>query len=195
MKNIFSQLNRKLPELTDNLAVIGTGASFLGMIVALTAHLGFSLQLTMTVLSVSIGLLAGIFSMYLAAFGRKILHTNRVFLSYSHDALSTASKIATELRNAGAKIWLDIENIQPGDDIRREIRDAIGKSDSMVVIITQPYNSDYLHYELRVGSELGKKIIPVIVEGEVPKEIKNIKYIDFTSDQEKALKEIVDATI
>jgi hypothetical protein len=60
-----------------------------------------------------------------------------VFLSYVHSDKSRVREIATDLRIAGLDVWLDEDELLPGQDIHKKIEEAIKRSDAMLVFVSK----------------------------------------------------------
>lgn len=179
--------------ITDLLAIVGGLASFISLVIAITSWLGVSLELTISIISVIVSFVVGMYSMYVAKVARKLPRSKRVFLSYSHQANPIAYLIADKLKDAGAKVWLDAEQLQLGEPIEPAIEKAIGESDTFIVLVSG-LQSPNLKYELDIAYMKGKRIIPVIIEDtEVPVDLQKLRYIDLTKDKEIGIQHLVDA--
>ena len=184
---------RYASNLREILAIVGSLGSFLGLIVAITVWLGISRELTLSLISVIIAVLGGIYSMSVARFAKRLPRARRVFLSYSHEANPVANNIATKLRDAGVKVWLDIEQLQLGEPIEAAIRHAIRDADTVIILLPQS-ESPNMEYELKIANEERKRIIPVVVENTpLPLGLGNLKYVDLRSSPEKGIQELVNA--
>ena len=182
--------------LTEILSILGAVISCAGLVLALIFSLGLSAKLSVAVLTIAAGFLAGAFSMYLARTARKLPRARRVFVSYSHDDSSTADEVVNELRRAGAKVWVDTEHIRPGETISHAIEKAIDDADTAVMLLSRTPSLHILS-ELRLAQEKEVKVIPVILENldskELPPDIKNLGYIDFRGDKKIGLQKLVEA--
>jgi len=132
--------------------------------------------------------------MYLARTARKLPRARRVFLSYSHDDSSTADEVVNELRKAGAKVWVDTEQLRPGETTTHAIDKAINDADTAVLLLSR-MPSPHVLSELRLAQEKEVKIILVILENldsrELPPDIQNLGYIDFRRDKKIGLQKLV----
>ena len=74
-----------------------------------------------------------------------------VFLSYSRDDQEAAVRLAAELRRLGAEVWLDIDNLLPGDSWKSAVSDAIERSDYFVALlsVSSVGRRGYVQRELR----------------------------------------------
>lgn len=92
-----------------------------------------------------------------------------VFISYAHEDRGLATKFADSLREQGCSPWLDIWNLRPGDDWKDEIQEALGRSKSIVVLLTpNSVRSPWVNRELnRLADEHGgseaARFLPVVI--------------------------------
>ena len=84
-------------------------------------------------------------------------------------------------------VWLDTENLQPGQNWQYEIRKAILKSEVVVVCLSQKFNKQqgYRHEELKIALEKAKMlydqvfIIPVRLEKcDLPEYLRHLHRVD-----------------
>ncbi len=61
----------------------------------------------------------------------------KVFISHCWKNKTTAQKIADEIKAAGADLWLDANNLLPGEPIQETIDDVLEKIDVVVLIWTK----------------------------------------------------------
>lgn len=127
--------------------------------------------------------------------------TGHIFLSYCSTDLRFALQIATDLKNAGVKVWMDRLDIKPGDDWRKTLEEAVDKSVGMIPIITPKYTqSKYCQRELARADRLNLPIVPLLLkslgDSEWPMEIERAQYIDFTEwPSEEAYREHKDRLV
>jgi predicted nucleotide-binding protein len=185
----------RVNRLTEVLSILGAVASFAVLVLTLIFSLGLSAKLSIAVLAIAAGFLAGTFSMYLARTARKLPRARRVFLSYSHNDSSTADEVVNELRKAGAKVWVDTEQLRPGETITHAIEKAINDADTAVLLLSRT-PSPHVLSELRHAQEKEVKVIPVILENldsrDLPPDIQNLGYIDFRRDKKIGLQKLVE---
>jgi hypothetical protein len=84
----------------------------------------------------------------------------RVFLSYSSRDEKLVASIARELKKLNVSTFKP-SNLRAGADTRKTITDAIRKSDSLVVFVTEPYarSSGWTGYEVGSASAFGKQVL------------------------------------
>ena len=95
-----------------------------------------------------------------------------IFLIYAHGDKETVRKLHQRLVRDGINAWLDVQNLQPGQDWQHEIRRAILHSDLVLVCLTRGFDKPgYRHEELKIALEKAKFledgrvfIIPVRLE-------------------------------
>jgi hypothetical protein len=97
----------------------------------------------------------------------------QIFLLYARGDKEAVRRLYQRIVREGAKVWLDQENILPGQDWQYEIRKAICDSDLVIVCLSRQFNKQggYRHEELRIAlkkagslSEGGTFIVPVRLE-------------------------------
>lgn len=113
--------------------------------------------------------------------------SKHVFISYSHTDAQMMSRIRNELESKGISVWTD-EGLTPGTEswkstIEASIRDALG----LIVILSPSANqSIWVERELEYASIQGKRIFPVLVQGEpveaIPIELINAQRIDIRNE-------------
>ena len=97
----------------------------------------------------------------------------QIFLLYARRDREAVHRLNQRLKKDGARVWLDKENILPGQDWEYEIRKAILSSDIVIVCLSKQFNKQggYRHEELRITLERANSlsegeifIIPVRLE-------------------------------
>lgn len=110
----------------------------------------------------------------------------KVFISHSWKNKTIAQQIADELKQAGADLWLDANNLLPGQLIQETIDDVLDKVDVVVLIWTKEASeSGGVAAEIFTCSRLKKIIIPCKID-ETPldahpylRQVKGIGFADF----------------
>jgi hypothetical protein len=111
-----------------------------------------------------------------------------IFLIYAHGDKETVRKLHLRLARDGISAWLDVQNLQPGQDWQHEIRRAILFSDLVLVCLTRGFDKlpGYRHEELKVALEKAKLlddgkvfIIPVrLEECKMPAALSHLHRVD-----------------
>ena len=106
------------------------------------------------------------------------------FISYAHSDSDEAQRLVKALSAINIVGWLDTADIAAGTGIASDVRDALKKSDAVVVLLSpRALDSEWVQFEIGAAEALGKKIIPVIVSGEhleqqFPDILKDLAWID-----------------
>ena len=86
-----------------------------------------------------------------------------VFISYSSKEKWIARQISKEIKALGAETWLDLNDLQGGDEIRRSIKRGIRTSQEMVVLLSlHSITSPWVVYEGAIADEQEKRITPIL---------------------------------
>jgi len=120
----------------------------------------------------------------------------RVFVSHSHRNNNITARLVADLQAAGAEVWVDMEDIQFGDFMRR-INEGLKACDWLVVVLTPAaLASRPIQMEVNVAINLTwqdkmQGVIPFMVEpcdhDQIPPTWQIQQYYDATSDYAKAL--------
>lgn len=118
-----------------------------------------------------------------------------IFFSYSRDDSNFVMQLAKDLRQAGATIWLDTLDIQPGTHWDSSIEKALRESSTLLVILSNTsVKSTNVMDEVSFALDENKKVVPVLLENcAVPFRLKRLQYADFSGDRETGLKNLVEA--
>ena len=78
-----------------------------------------------------------------------------VFLLYARSNGVAVHHLYKRILKDGAKAWMDVEKILPGQDWEYEIRKAIHQSDIVIVCLSRQFikQGGYRHEELRIALE------------------------------------------
>jgi hypothetical protein len=108
-----------------------------------------------------------------------------IFISHSAEDKNTARELSHQLGKVGAKVWLDEEQLLPGDSIAGEISKAIDASDAVLFLISGAYSKNrWLSSEVATALAYGKKIVPVVLDqkAEVPILLQDRLYLDLSRE-------------
>lgn len=122
----------------------------------------------------------------------------RVFLCHAHSDRETVHNLYARIMENGLHAWLDVEDLQPGQNWQYEIRKAILKSDVVIVCLSREFNKQhgYRHEEVKIALEKAKLlddgdvfIIPVRLEKcDMPESLGHLHRVDlFESGGHKKL--------
>ena len=117
------------------------------------------------------------------------------FFSYSRADSEFALKLAEDLRAAGASVWMDQLDIEPGTPWDRAVEEALTRSPCMLVILSSvSVSSNNVSDEVSFALSKQKRIIPVLYRDcEVPFRLARLQHIDFRTDYARGLKALVKA--
>ena len=112
------------------------------------------------------------------------------FFSYCREDSDFALKLAEDLKLAGAHVWIDQLDIEPGTPWDRAVEEALTNSPRMLVILSPvSVNSDNVRDEVSFALSRQKRVIPVLYRDcEVPFRLARLQHIDFRPDYGRALK-------
>ena len=85
----------------------------------------------------------------------------KTFLCHSHSDRVAVHALWSRLKKDGVDVWLDRENLQPGQDWEREIRMAILKSHIIIVCLSHGFNKQkgFRHEELKIALQKADVIL------------------------------------
>jgi WD40 repeat protein len=115
------------------------------------------------------------------------------FFSYCRDDKDFALRLAEDLKSAGANVWLDQLDIVPGQRWDRAVEDALKSCPRMLVILSPvSVNSTNVMDEVSFALEEQKTVIPILYRDcVIPFRLRRLHYVDFRSDYERRLKELL----
>ncbi|MBX3081927.1 MAG: TIR domain-containing protein [Anaerolineae bacterium] len=114
-----------------------------------------------------------------------------IFLSYRSIESDFALKLASDLKNAGVRLWMDRFDIQAGMKWPDAIQTAIDNGAALIAVLSPDYIvSTYCKNELQRAHELNLPIFPVLLRPLTPQEwpfiIQSVQYEDFTNWQDES---------
>lgn len=181
--------------LTAVLLVLSALVSVGALFVLLQIKLGLSKELVFSMLPSIIAFSVGLLSANIASVIKKV-SPKRVFISYPESEKETAKKLANLIRVNGYKVWLDEEQILPGEKWTDKIKNAIIDAEVFVTLLKADYsNSDAVMFELVYASTQKKlKVVPVLLDNmKMPPQLNGFRFIDAYTDIDKGLKEVMRA--
>jgi len=122
----------------------------------------------------------------------------QVFLLYARGDKDAVRRLYRRIGKDGAKAWMDVEKILPGQDWEYEIRKAIHHSDIVIACLSRQFikQGGYRHEELRIALEKANSvpggeifIVPARLETcELPEPLRRWQRVDlFEADGYKNL--------
>ena len=112
----------------------------------------------------------------------------KIFLTYAHSDKKTVRQLYYRMARNHLQAWLDEKELLPGQNWKREIRQAILRSDIVLVCLSRKFSEQggYRHEELRIALERASSLpedqifmIPVRLERcEVPELLRQWQYVD-----------------
>ena len=117
------------------------------------------------------------------------------FFSYCRDDSDFALRLAEDLKAAGAAVWIDQLDIEPGMRWDRAVEDALNSCPRMLVILSPAsVESDNVRDEISFALRKQKTIIPVLyLECDIPLRLERHQHIDFRTDHARGLKGLLKA--
>lgn len=113
---------------------------------------------------------------------------SRAFLIHAHTDRKSVHKLYTRLIRDDIDAWMDVENLQPGQDWQNEIRKAIIQADVVLVCLSKAFNDQqgYRHEEVKLALQKANfiaddaiSIIPVRLEKcDMPESLHHLHRVD-----------------
>jgi TIR domain/Photosynthesis system II assembly factor YCF48 len=115
------------------------------------------------------------------------------FFSYCRDDSEFALRLAEGLKAAGANVWIDQLDIEPGMPWDRAVESAVTNCPLMLVILSPTsVNSDNVRDEISFALSKQKRVIPVLYrECDVPFRLARLQHLDFRTDYARGLKALL----
>jgi hypothetical protein len=88
----------------------------------------------------------------------KSKQAKHIFLVYAHQNKNAVRKLYHRITKEGKRVWLDEKELMPGQNWKYEIRQAILRSDIVVVCLSEQFNKQggFRHEELKIALEKAK---------------------------------------
>lgn len=112
----------------------------------------------------------------------------QVFLTYAHSDKNAVRRLYHHLTRYGIKVWLDEEALVPGQNWKHEIRQAILRSDIVLVCLSRQFNKQggFRYEEVKIASRKAESLpedqiflIPVrLEECDLPKSLQQWQCVD-----------------
>jgi hypothetical protein len=116
-----------------------------------------------------------------------------IFVSYARADGDFALQLATDLRNAGASIWIDQLDIPVGKHWDREVQKVLKASGSVLIILTpESAASENVNDEISYALDEGKPVIPVLFRKcDLPLRLRRLQHANFTGEYEVGFQQLV----
>ena len=111
------------------------------------------------------------------------------FFSYCREDSDFALKLAADLKSAGADVWIDQLDIEPGLPWDRAVEDALNSAPRMLVLLSPvSVASENVRDEVSFALSRQKRVIPVLYRDcDIPFRLARLQHIDFRPDYGRAL--------
>lgn len=95
---------------------------------------------------------------------------SNIFIAYARQDRNETERIVDALQSARILGWKDGTDLAAGESASPELREAINGANAVLAVISpRALDTGYVFFELGAAMAAGKKIIPVIVSGDVEK--------------------------
>jgi hypothetical protein len=108
-----------------------------------------------------------------------------VFISSMQRDAGLAQRFEDALEHLGVEAFNAARELQPGADWRKAIRDAIKRSDALVMVVSAPQlaGSSWIGYEAGMADALGKRVMVLVPHqyplAELPADVASAQIVDF----------------
>ena len=108
---------------------------------------------------------------------------NHVFICYAREDQDFVLKLAANLKERGARVWLDQWDISPSADWDLAIDNALYDCAQFLIVLSPAaIASREVRGELRTALDENKPIVPVLYQKcRIPRRLKLIQHVDFTA--------------
>lgn len=120
---------------------------------------------------------------------------SRVFISYSHEDATTAEAIAAQLAHLGLGVWIDKNEVRPGDSFLARMNEGLAAASYVVLLVSASSSqSRWVRREWMAAlASKGTVVLPALLpDGEMPPLLRDIVYLDFRSSTEAGLKQLAE---
>jgi hypothetical protein len=117
----------------------------------------------------------------------------RAFFSYSRQDSEFVLKLARDLREGGAEVWLDQLDIEPGQRWDTAVEQALASCPRMLLVLSpSSVDSTNVMDEVSFGLEERRLIIPVLYRDcKIPFRLRRVQYIDVRTDYQRGLQDLL----
>jgi TolB-like protein/cytochrome c-type biogenesis protein CcmH/NrfG len=123
------------------------------------------------------------------------LSASPVFISYSRRDKVLARRVTDALRASDIPLWMDQDDIHPGQQWDQAIEQAIDRCSQFVVLLSSTsIVSEIVLDEIHYALETRKRILPVVVEPcRVPLRLKRLELLELNAEDQSSLDRLVAA--
>jgi len=117
----------------------------------------------------------------------------RVFVSYSRKDQEFVLRLVNDLRKQGVPLWLDQQDIKPGERWDRAIERALDNATHLLLILSKhSTDSDNVRDEVDIAIDDKKLVVPVIIDDcKPPLRVRRMQFTDFRTDYSDALNRLL----
>jgi hypothetical protein len=121
------------------------------------------------------------------------IDASTAFFSYSRADSDFALRLAEDLKAAGASVWLDQIEIDPGQRWAQVVQRALVDCPIVIVILSPPsVGSNNVDDEVQFALTKNKRLIPLLYQDcEIPYRLRPFQYADFRMDYARGLKSVL----
>lgn len=183
---------RILNASTSILAFIAVGVAVAMFISRLAPDSGTVGSLVIGVLAALVGGASAILLSVMTARRPKL----EVFLSFASGDRLPARWIADELRSRNIRTH-SMDEVPVGQSISGAVLRQLDLVDYVVILLSKSSaKSPWIAREIELARAKGKRVLPVLLEEtELPPELEDLRYVDFTKDRDKASELLVRSMI
>lgn len=115
------------------------------------------------------------------------------FISYSGEDTTFALKLATDLKSAGASVWLDKLDLVGGDRWDLAVEKALKQCTRILVILSRAsVDKNNVLDEVSFALDEQRTVVPILYQDcEVPFRLRRLQYVDFRKDYEVGLRNLL----
>jgi len=119
--------------------------------------------------------------------------TPAAFFSYCREDSEFALRLPEDLKGAGANVWMDQLDIEPGTPWDRAVEDALIHCPRLLIILSPiSVASDNVRDEVSFALSRQKRVIPVLYRDcDVPFRVARLQHVDFRANYDRGLKTLL----
>lgn len=125
----------------------------------------------------------------------------RVFISHSHQDKPFVERLLKDLLDANLNVWLDKQELAPGDSVIEKVSHGLRNSDYLVAVLSRSsIKSKWVQAELnavlsnQLSGKSGTAILPVLIDDvDIPILLRDILYADFRDDYKQGVSSLIKA--